>query len=123
VSFTKYTKLIPPAKGISGCFWFCIPLSALSFFITLFWIERVSLRRDDEARLKEEAKVWLAERKGGHQHGERGETTLVDEEKNIGVVQELGSSSVPISERTLSGTTGDKDEDKVGTRKVVGRPD
>lgn len=56
------------AKGINGCFYLSIPMAGLSFFITVFFIKRVSLKRDDEDQLKAEAKAWVEDRK----HKKRG---------------------------------------------------
>lgn len=70
------------AKGIQGCFYFCVPVSGISFFITLFFVDKVSLKREDEAQLKAEAKAWLEERKRAKANG--GNSVVHDEEKTIG---------------------------------------
>lgn len=51
------------SKGINACFWFCVPMAGVSFLITVFFIRRVSLKREDDAKLKEEGKKWVEERK------------------------------------------------------------
>ncbi|TXT11261.1 hypothetical protein VHUM_02012 [Vanrija humicola] len=86
------------SKGINACFWFCVPLVGLCFFITLFFIDRVSLKRDDDARLKEEARAWVQEqkeRKHGSRHGSRHASSEA--------VGKHAAPSPPSSERTLNG--------------------
>lgn len=51
------------SRGINACFWFCVPMAGISFLITVFFIRRVSLKREDDAKLKEEGKKWVEERK------------------------------------------------------------
>lgn len=66
------------AKGINGCFWFAVPMAGVSFFITVFFIRRVNLKREDEDKLKAEAKAWAAARKhrGGHGSSESSNTVV-----------------------------------------------
>ncbi len=45
-------------SGINGCFWFAVPMAGISFFITVFFIRRVSLKRDDDEQKKAEGKAW-----------------------------------------------------------------
>jgi hypothetical protein len=61
---TEVFILTTPAKAINACFFFCVPLTGLSFFVTIFFIKRIPLKRGDEAELKAEAKKWVEERKG-----------------------------------------------------------
>ncbi|BEJ12702.1 hypothetical protein CspHIS471_0211620 [Cutaneotrichosporon sp. HIS471] len=46
-------------RGINGCFWFSVPMAGISFFITVFFIRRVSLKREDDEQKKAEAKAWV----------------------------------------------------------------
>lgn len=55
--------LLTTAKGINGCFYLSIPMAALSFVVTVFFVKRTSLNRGDEDQLKTEAKAWVAARK------------------------------------------------------------
>lgn len=63
------------SRGINACFWFCIPMAGISFIITVFFIKRVSLKRDDDAKLKEEGKKWVEERKAKKRAGRGGHDT------------------------------------------------
>lgn len=46
------------SRGINGCFWFSVPMAGISFFITVFFIRRVSLKREDDEQKKAEGKAW-----------------------------------------------------------------
>ncbi|KAL1410653.1 hypothetical protein Q8F55_004672 [Vanrija albida] len=50
-------------RGINACFYFCVPLVGACFFITIFFIDRVNLKREDDAKLKAEGKAWVQEQK------------------------------------------------------------
>lgn len=73
------------AKGINGCFWFAVPMAGVSFFITVFFIRRVSLKREDDDKLKAEAKAWAEARKH-HKHATPSESsaTAVGESPKAG---------------------------------------
>lgn len=68
------------AHGIKACFWFLIPCAVICFLLTVFFIQRVSLKREDDAVKKAEAKAWVdskkakrAARKGSAEnHGDHG---------------------------------------------------
>jgi len=76
-----------------------VPLTGISFFITVFFIKRVPLKRGDEAALKAEAKRWMEEKK--HKQGD------VDVEKALPPSSERSDRS----ERTLM-DENDKEEVK-----------
>ena len=50
------------ARGIRACFYFMIPCTAISVLLIVFFVKRVSLRRDDDAQRKAEGKAWIAAR-------------------------------------------------------------
>lgn len=56
------------ARGINGCFWFAVPMAGVSFFITVFFIRRVSLKREDDDKLKAEGKAWAEAHKKHKDH-------------------------------------------------------
>lgn len=60
------------AKGVASCFAFMVPCAGLSFFITLFFVKRIPLKRADDEAMKREAKARWEERKArhGHAHGD-----------------------------------------------------
>jgi hypothetical protein len=43
-----------------------IPLTALSFLSTVFFVKKIPLKRDDDAQKKAEAKAWLEARDARH---------------------------------------------------------
>ncbi|KLT41071.1 putative tetracycline efflux protein [Cutaneotrichosporon oleaginosum] len=51
------------SRGINGCFWFSVPMAGISFFITVFFIRRVSLKREDDEQKKAEGRAWAEARK------------------------------------------------------------
>ncbi|WVO13016.1 hypothetical protein L204_100625 [Cryptococcus depauperatus] len=51
------------SRGIREVFWFCAPCIGICVPITLFLVKKVSLRRDDDALKKAEAKAWLESKK------------------------------------------------------------
>ncbi|WVQ85656.1 hypothetical protein IAT38_007822 [Cryptococcus sp. DSM 104549] len=76
------------SKGINGVFYLCTPCIGVCFFATLFWIKKISLKREDDAEKKAEAKAWIeskkakrAQRKGSQEPGEQGEDDEVTGEK------------------------------------------
>lgn len=91
------------SKGINACFYFCVPLVGACFFITVFFIDRVTLKRDDDAKLKEEAKAWVAEQKDRKRHASQPGSPHASSE-TVHVAGEKGEAkpSPPASERTLN---------------------
>jgi len=57
------------ARGIQASFWYMIPCAGLSFIITVFFIKKKSLKRDDDAQKKAEAKAWVESKKAKHRRG------------------------------------------------------
>ncbi len=55
--------------GIHNIFYFLIPCAGISFFLVLFFVKAHSLKRDDDAALKEEGKAWAEKQKAKHGHG------------------------------------------------------
>jgi MFS family permease len=51
------------AHAIRSCFYFLIPCSAICLLLTVFFIKRVSLKREDDAAKKAEAKAWVDSKK------------------------------------------------------------
>lgn len=88
------------AQAIDACFWLCIPMAGVSFFITLFFVKRISLKREDDAALKAQGKAWVEEEKARkrakREHGE-------DSHHSVHSVEHKGQSVAPApsSERTL----------------------
>lgn len=85
------------AKGINACFILCVPFTGLSFFITLFWVQRVSLKRDDDVKLKAEGKAWVAAQKekkhGGKKSGANGEDHHSDDDVDGHTIRDTASVS------------------------------
>lgn len=54
------------AKGISACFYFMTPLIGISFFLVIFFVKKISLKRADDEKKKEEAKAWVESKKAKH---------------------------------------------------------
>ena len=59
------------AHGIRNIYYFMIPCCCLSFFITLFFVKATPLRREDDEKLQEEGKKWVADHKGTHGLGRK----------------------------------------------------
>jgi hypothetical protein len=65
--------LIPAsAKGISACFYFMCPCAGISLFLTVLFIKKISLKRDDDAVKKAEAKAWVESKKAKHRKNRSG---------------------------------------------------
>lgn len=88
-----------------------IPCAGISFFITLFFVKRIPLKRDDDAAKKAEAKAWVESKKAKHQGGIWGksggkEESESEEEKRM---------------RKESTATAETLVDSPGERGVVGK--
>lgn len=46
-----------------------IPCAVICLFLTVFFVRRVSLKRDDDASKKAEAKAWVDSKKEKRRHG------------------------------------------------------
>ncbi|WOO85275.1 Efflux pump dotC [Vanrija pseudolonga] len=91
------------SKGINACFYFCVPLVGACFFITVFFIDRVNLKREDDAKLKAEAKAWVAEQKERKRHGsQHGSRHASSETVHVPTEKAEVKPSPPASERTLN---------------------
>jgi len=53
-----------------------IPCTGISFFITLFFVKRVPLKREDDAAKKAEAKAWVESKKSKHNGGIWGKASV-----------------------------------------------
>jgi hypothetical protein len=60
------------AKGISACFYFMCPCAGISLFLTVFFIKKISLKRDDDAVKKAEAKAWVESKKAKRRRNRNG---------------------------------------------------
>lgn len=74
-------------------------MAGISFFITVFFVKRISLKREDDAELKAAGKAWVQEEKARkrakHGHGnEDGDEHSQDDHE--------GAAHSGISDRTLT---------------------
>ncbi|KAJ5641162.1 hypothetical protein N7528_000787 [Penicillium herquei] len=69
--------------GIRNIYYFMIASSCVSFFVTVFFVRGTSLKRDDDAKLQEEGKIWAAKHRGLHALGK----------KNVESTVKVGDSS------------------------------
>lgn len=68
------------SRGINGCFWFAVPMAGISFLITVFFIRRVSLKREDDDQKKAEGRAWVEARKNGRAQSDSSGTVVGGEE-------------------------------------------
>lgn len=69
------------ANGIRNIYYFMIPLSGISFFVTLFMIKGHTLKRDDDIKLQEEGKQWVDKNKAkGIFHKRKQDAPIVTED-------------------------------------------
>ena len=92
-----------------------IPCGGIAFFLTILFIKKVSLKRDDDAARKAEGKAWVEAKKAKHhkeKHGDKaGEAEIHDTEK-----AEESKKTRQDSIQTVTGSDVDKQK---GKREVV----
>jgi hypothetical protein len=73
------------ADGIRGVWYLLVPCVGLCFFLAIFLVKRIPLKRADDAKRKEEAKQWMKERKANKRKGSAGSVHGDDLEAQDGV--------------------------------------
>ncbi|KAJ5729429.1 uncharacterized protein N7483_003937 [Penicillium malachiteum] len=68
--------------GIRNIYYFMITSSCVSFFITVFFVRGTSLKREDDAKLQEEGKIWAAKHRGLHALGKKNVESTVKAENS-----------------------------------------
>lgn len=94
--------LIILAQGIRGVFYLLLPLTAISFFVVLIFVKKISLKRADDAEKKVEGKQWVEDRKNKR----RGK-------KNVDVNHQVKEESKSDEKINQSEGLGEKIERKV----------
>ncbi|EIW72421.1 hypothetical protein TREMEDRAFT_26105 [Tremella mesenterica DSM 1558] len=108
------------AKAINACFWYFIPCAGLSFFIVIFFVEQIPLKRPDDQQRKAEAKAWLEERKAKHAHKHGGTSQMdnaVTTEIDNGVKSEV--DNVVMTDKKVSMDKIGRDEGLADEKKAV----
>ncbi|ORX36039.1 major facilitator superfamily domain-containing protein [Kockovaella imperatae] len=100
-----------PARGIQTCFHFMIPCAGISVLLVVFFVKKVSLKRDDDAQRKAEGKAWVEARKA-KKEAKKHHTTLEKIENGVEAsgrgMEEAAGVIPPRGEEPIGNSTGEK---------------